>query len=183
MDLYRARDWPRFAEEVAEAGEGLKRAGAVALMIGSNTTHRAAATLGAATGIRIVHLLDVLAQELTNKAVKRPLLIGTLFTMAGDFYIPALAERYSGDIVTPCEADQSVIERIIVDELCAGTVRDESRRALLEIIAAHDDVDAVVLACTELCLILSQEHIRIPVFDTTALHAEAGLRFAFGEDA
>jgi len=183
IDLYRARDWPQFEKEVVGAGEGLKRAGVDALMIGSNTTHRAAAALSEATGMRLIHLLDVLAASLRERNVKRPLLLGTLFTMSGDFYVPALVERYSGDILTPSDVEQALVEHIIIKELCVGSVRDESRRALLDIIAAHKDADAVILGCTELCLILAQEHCDIPVLDTTALHAEAALRFAFGEDA
>lgn len=181
IDLYRKRDWPRFIDEVVKAGEGLNRAGADALMIGSNTTHLAAHALAEATGMRVIHILDALTAAMNKARVRRPLLLGTAVTMAGEFYRPALKARYDGALVVPAADEQRAIERIILDELCHGVVEDASRSALLGIIAAHGDADGVILGCTELCLILTQDHCKIPVFDTTALHAEAGMRFAFGE--
>jgi len=182
IELYRKRDWARFIDEVVTAGEGLKRAGVKALMIGSNTTHVAAEALAEATGLPVIHLLDALARAMRAANVKRPLLLGTAFTMSGEFYRPALAARYDGGPIVPTVAEQSVIERIILDELCHGAVREDSRRAMLDIVAAHPEADGVILGCTELCLILSQEHSALPVFDTTALHADAGMAFAFGEE-
>ncbi len=181
IDLYRRCDWPRFIEEVVRAGEGLKRAGADALMIGSNTTHIAAESLGVATGIPVIHLLDALADALRRKGSRRPLLLGTSVTMTGGFYRAALAQRYDGDPLIPVEHDRRIIERVILDELCHGVVKEESRRALLDVIAAYPETDGVILGCTELCMILSPEHGSKPFFDTTALHAEAGMRVAFGE--
>ena len=182
IDLYRKRDWRAFSEEVVKAGEGLKSAGADALMIGSNTTHRAAAALRDATDMRVIHILDVLAAAMAAQGAKRPLLLGTLVTMSGDYYLPALRERYSGDAFVPDDDEQREIERIILDELCFGVVKEKSRKSLKDIVAAYPEADGVILGCTELCLILSQDHIAAPVFDTTGLHAEAGMRFAFGEE-
>ena len=182
IDLYRRRDWPRFVDEVVKAGEGLKRAGVDALMIGSNTTHRAATALAEATGLRVIHILDALAAALDKKRARRPLLLGTMATMSGDYYLPALALRYGGDLLVPSSAAQAEIERIILDELCLGRVKDGSRAALKAIIADHPEADGVILGCTELCLILSESDLSLPVFDTTGLHAEAGMRFAFGAE-
>lgn len=182
IDLYRRRDWPRFIDEIIKAGEGLKRAGADALMIGSNTTHLAADALAEATGMRVIHLLNALAAAMTTARARRPLLIGTPVVMSGEFYRPALALRYNGEPVIPSAGEQREIERIILDELCLGLVTDQSRRSLQAIIAAHPSADGVILGCTELCLILSQGDCALPVFDTTALHAAAGMAFAFGEE-
>lgn len=182
IELYRSNDWRRFIREVVFAGDGLKRAGAEALMIASNTTHIAADALSKETGIKVIHLLDSLARAMRRASTKRPLLLGTKFTMEGDFYRPALAARYDGNPAIPTQNERNEVERIILDELCAGIVTDGSRQRLLEIIAAHSETDGVILGCTELCLILQQEHIAAPVFDTTSLHAEAGMSFAFGED-
>jgi aspartate racemase len=93
-----------------------------------------------------------------------------------------LAARYGGEPVIPTADEQREIGRVILDELCHGVVTDASHRALLDVIAAHSEADAVILGCTELCLILTAEHTSLPVFDTTALHAEAGMAFAFGEE-
>ncbi len=180
---YRRRDWPSYIARVVEAGEGLERAGADALMIGSNTTHRAASDLAAATNIPVIHILDALAEALKRAGARRPLLLGTIATMAGDYYAPALRERYDGEVLTPAPAAQDEIERIIIDELCLGLVIEKSRRAMVDIIAQSRDADAVILGCTELCLILSSDDAPLPVLDTTALHAEAGMRFALAPAA
>jgi aspartate racemase len=175
---YRAGAWAPFTEEVVKAGRALVRAGADALMITSNTTHVAADALSQATGAPVIHLLDALAAAMTERRVRRPLLLGTPPVMAGPFYRAALSRRFDGEIVTPAAADQPEIERIILDELCMGAVTEASRARLLTIIAASPAADGVILGCTELPLILSQKDCRIPVFDTTALHAAAGVDFA-----
>lgn len=178
--LYHDRDWTTFKAEFIKAGEALKRAGADALMIGSNTSHLAADALAEATGMRVIHLQDALAVAMTAAKSARPLLLGTPVVMSGEFYRPALAARYDGEPVIPTAEEQSGIERIILDELCLGVVNDRSRRTLLDIIAAHPDADGVILGCTELSMIFAQDDCALPVFDTTALHAAAGTAFAFG---
>jgi aspartate racemase len=178
---YRAGAWAPFTEEVVKAGKALVRAGADALMITSNTTHVAADALAVATGAPVVHLLAALAAEMTARGVRRPLLLGTPPVMAGPFYRAALSRRFDGEILTPAAGDQPEIERIILDELCMGVVTERSRTTLLQIIAATPAADGVILGCTELPLILSQKDCRVPVFDTTALHAAAGVRFALSE--
>ena len=182
IELYHRGDWKGYADEIVTAGQGLKRAGAAGLMICSNTSHVAAAALGQATGLPVIHVLDALSLAMTKAGVRRPLLLGTPAVMSGEFYRPALAARYDGEPVIPKTDEQREIGRVIFDELCHGVVAEPSRAALLAMVAAHPDADAVILGCTELCLILSQEHVTSPVFDTTALHAQAAMAFAFGEE-
>jgi aspartate racemase len=177
---YRAGAWKAFTDEVVKAGRGLAAAGADALMITSNTTHVAADALAGKTGAPVIHLLDALAASLNERGVTRPLLLGTPPVMAGPFYRAALNQRFGGKILTPAAADQREIERIILDELCRGVVTAASRERLVEIIDSVPDADGVILGCTELPLILSQDDCAIPVFDTTALHASAGVDFALG---
>lgn len=160
--LYRAADWRGYADEIAKAGEGLKRAGAQGLMIGSNTSHLAADTLAERTCLPVIHVLDALSAAMVRAGARRPLLLGTPVTMSGDYYLPALARRYDGDPVVPDAEEQREIGRIILDELCLGVVSDDSRRSLLRIIRAHEEADSVILGCTELSMILSQEDFDHP---------------------
>lgn len=182
IDLYHRGDWKAYASEIAKAGEALKRAGVDALMIGSNTSHVAAEALGHATGLPVIHVLDALTAAMTKSGAQRPLLLGTPVVMGGDFYRPALKRRFDGEPIVPTADEQREIGRVILDELCHGVVTEDSRRALQNIIGAHPDADGVILGCTELCLILSEDDLALPVFDTTALHAEAGMAFAFDEE-
>lgn len=179
ISLYRERNWQGYIDEFVAAARGLKNAGVEALMIGSNTSHLTADAIAAATGVPVIHLQDALCAAMIARGVTRPLLTGTKLTMSGPFYRSSLAQRYNGEVETPTEVEQEEIERIIIDELCVGVVSNDSRTQLTSIIAAHPDCDGVILGCTELSLILTDGDCRAPVFDTTALHAAAGMAFAF----
>lgn len=176
--FYQARDWPAYTAELVAAAHALKRAGAEALMVGSNTSHHAAEAIGEATALPFLHVQDALVAAMRARGVRRPLLTGTKVTMEGPFYRASMAQRYDGDVATPSAAEQDEIERIIFDELCFGVVTAPSRARFREIVMAHSDRDGVILGCTELSLILSDGEVSIPVFDTTALHAAAGVEFA-----
>lgn len=178
---YDNRDWDAFVEEVLKGARCLEAAGVDALVICSNTTHVAADAVREGAGVPLIHMLDVLAAEMKEKAAKRPLLLGTPVVMGEAYYRNELAKRHNAEIMVPSDEEQAVIGRIILDELVLGNVLDASRDELLKIIERHQ-ADGVILGCTELCMILSAEHCDIPVFDTTGLHAAAAARFAFGED-
>lgn len=177
---YDAGDWAAFKSEVVKGAKHLKAAGVDALVITSNTTHVAAEDAAAATGLPVIHLMDALTGAMNSAGATKPLLLGTPVVMGGGFYRDHLAQCYDGDVLVPDANEQAVIGRIILDELVNGLVEETSRQEMLDIVAAYD-CDGVILGCTELCMILSQEHFELPVFDTTALHAAAASAYAFGE--
>lgn len=179
IGLYHERDWTRFRVEFAKAGEALQRAGADAIMIGSNTSHLAADAVAEATRLPVIHLQDALAAAMTNAGSRAPLLLGTPVVMTGEFYLASLAKRFAGAPVIPSEAERRDIARIIFEELCHGVVLDASRARLQDIVRNHPEADGVILGCTELSMILKEGDCAAPVFDTTALHAAAGTKFAF----
>lgn len=180
---YDNRDWKGFNAEVVKGAKRLAKAGVDALIITSNTTHVAADAVMQATGLPLIHMLDVLSDELASRNVKRPLLTGTPVVMSGDHYRDALAKRYAGEVLVPNEDEQSTIGRIILDELVNGVIKDESREEYLTIIDGWrgEGADGVILGCTELCMILDQSHTDLPVLDTTSLHAAAAAKYAFGD--
>ncbi|MEM8771232.1 MAG: amino acid racemase [Pseudomonadota bacterium] len=180
---YQARDWDAFKREVALGAEHLAKGGAEAIVISSNTTHIAADAAATASGLPVVHMLDALTAVMDRAGARKPLLLGTPVVMGGDYYRPALAARYDGDVLVPDAGEQEEIGRIILDELVNGEVKDASRRTLLDIVnrRREEGVDGVILGCTELCMILDQSHTDLSVFDTTAIHVEAAAAFAFGE--
>lgn len=183
VDLYSQSDWDGYKAAVVSAGERLKAAGADALMICSNTSGMGTKALRAATGLPVIDLIDALAAALQKAGVKRPLLLGTPFTMEGAFYRPALKERHGQETLISNEDDRETVRRVIFDELVNGVVLDASRRAYLDVIdrGRSEGSDGVILGCTEICMLISQEHVDLPVFDTTAIHAAAASAFAFGE--
>ncbi len=172
---YQAENWDAFKAEVVKAGLALKAAGAAAIAITSGTTHVGADAVAAATGLPIIHMLDSLTNAMHAQSTKRPLLLGTPWVMSGDFFAPALAQRYSGKPIIPSEEDRDRVGRIIFDELVNGIVKDTSRAEMAAMVAryAAQGADGVILGCTELCMILEQADCTVPVFSTTHIHAEA----------
>ena len=172
---YHDENWDAFRAEVVKGAEALKAAGADAIAITSGTTHVAAEAVAGATGLPVIHMLDSLSDAMMARGVASPLLFGTPWVMSGDFFAPALAQRFPGTPIIPSAQDRDLIGRVIFDELVEGVVKDSSREDLTAMIARYADqgADGVILGCTELCMILSEGYGPLPVFSTTHIHAEA----------
>lgn len=172
---YSAEAWGPFTEEVLKAARALKAAGAEAIAITSGTTHVAADAVAAETGLPVIHMLDSLTAAMKAQSVKRPLLTGTPKVMSGDFFRPALLERYGGDPIAPSAEDRATIGRIIFEELVEGLVKPDSKREMIDLVSRYEGqgADGVILGCTELCMILEEGDCAIPVLSTTHIHAEA----------
>lgn len=180
---YRAQEWRAIETIIADAAVSLRRAGAEALVICSNTTHLAAEAAAQASGLKVLHIIDALAAALNRAERRAPFLLGTDFVMDGPFYRRELKARSGLDALIPGSDDRAEITRIIFDELANGLVTSAARDRLLVMIAraCASGADSVILGCTEFGLILSQAEIDAPVFETAALHVEAATNFAFGE--
>ncbi|WP_447555637.1 aspartate/glutamate racemase family protein [Vreelandella sp. EE22] len=172
--LQQSGDWERAGTLLAEAAERIERAGAGCLLLATNTMHKVAPAIEAAIQIPLLHIADATAEQCQKDGVQRVGLLGTRFTMEQDFYKARLKERYGIDVVIPDETQRESVHRIIFDELCRGEVNASSRQRYLEVIddLADQGAQAVILGCTEIALLVSQEHTRVPLYDTTALHAE-----------
>ncbi len=176
---YMAGDWKRYEALAVEAAETLKRAGAEALMICSNTTHLAAEAAKAATGLPLIHIIDAICAAMERKGAARPFLLGTPFVMSDGFYRADMKNRFGVSTLVPDKEDRDEVGRIIMKELVRGEILEASRARLLAIIgkAKGEGADGVILGCTELSLILSQKDCDLPVFDTTEIHAKAAVDF------
>ena len=172
---YHDEDWAAFKAEVVTGALALKAGGAAALAITSGTTHVAAEAAAQATGLPVIHMLDSLSEALTARRVTRPLLLGTPWVMSGEFFRPALAERYPGEAMIPSGQDRATVGRIIVEELVEGVVKDTSREEMKALVARYraGGADGVILGCTELCMILAEDDCDVPVLSTTHIHAAA----------
>ncbi|WP_306252704.1 aspartate/glutamate racemase family protein [Parvularcula sp. IMCC14364] len=173
IDHYHHHAWPDFIAEVVRGAEALKAGGAEALAITSGTTHVGAAAAAERTGLPLIHMHDSLTRAMQAQNIQQPLLTGTPWVMSGDFFKPELAQRYHGNIITPSAHDRDMIGRIIFDELVEGVVTPASRADMASMVGHHQQqgADAVILGCTELCMILEQADCDIPVLDATAIHA------------
>ena len=97
--------------------------------------------------------------------------------------VDRLRDRHRIGAVIPAEEDRRLVHQVIYDELCRGVVRPESKAAYLDVIARaklDSGIDGVILGCTEITLLIRQDDIDLPVFDTTFLHAESAMEFALG---
>jgi aspartate racemase len=103
--------------------------------------------------------------------------------MEQDFYKGRLIERFGLDVIVPNETDRMIIHDIIYQELCLGIIKDESKQSYLKIInsLSQQGAEAIILGCTEITLLISQDNCSIPVYDTTRLHAESAVDFALRE--
>lgn len=175
--LQDAGRWDDAAALMADAARRIERGGAELLLICSNTMHRMAAEVQQAVSIPLLHIADPTAERLREAGLRRAGLLGTAFTMEQDFYKARLRDRYGLDVLIPEAADRGVVHRVIYEELVQGRAEPTSRAAYRDIMArlAARGAEAIILGCTEIMLLVQTEDSPVPLFDTTALHAEAAV--------
>ena len=178
--LQHAGDWAALTVLMEDAGKRLAAAGADHLLICTNTMHLMADAVEAAAGIPLLHIADPAGSAIRAAGLTKVGLLGTAFTMEQDFYRDRLARRHGLEVLVPDPDDRATVHRVIYDELVAGTVREESRRAYREVIArlVARGAEAIVLGCTEIMLLIDADDSAVPLFDTTALHAAAAVELA-----
>ncbi len=171
--------WDEAAAILVDAARRLEGAGAEALMICANTMHRMADEVQAAVGIPLIHIADATAAAVKATGVERPLLLGTRYTMEERFYRDRLSSL-GVEVAIPGEVDRARLQRMIFEELVRGVVNPQSKAALLQIVGAEraSGADGVILGCTELDLLVGEGDIRAPTFNSTEIHARAGIDFA-----
>ena len=173
--LQHAGDWQAAGALLAEAARALQAAGASFLVLCTNTMHNVAPSIEAAVAIPLLHIADPTAAEIKRAGHSIVGLLGTRFTMEQAFYRDRLSERHGLQVVVPGPEDREALHRIIYQELCLGVVTAESRGAYRRILAklAAQGAQAIILGCTEISLLVTQQDSAVPLFDTTAIHARA----------
>jgi len=181
-ELQGAGEWDKATDLMIAAARRLQSGGAEGLMICSNTMHRMADEVAAAVDVPLIHIGDATAAAIRAAGGARPLLLGTRFTMEGDFYRARLRDRFGIDTLLPDADGRALVNRVIYDELCRGEVRDESRAAYLDIVdaAKANGADGVIFGCTEVGMLLGGQELGVPAFDTAELHCAAAVDFMLG---
>jgi aspartate racemase len=166
-------DWQGTADVLVEAAQGLQRGGAEGLLLATNTMHKVADEVEAASGIPLLHIADATAARVLADGRSTVGLLATAFTMEQDFYVGRLRE-HGLDVLVPDEEERADVHRIIYDELCLDVVRDESRSRYRDVMAslAERGAEAVILGCTEIGLLVGDGDSPVPLYDTAAVHAE-----------
>jgi aspartate racemase len=181
IDWMRAGDWTALANGAAAGFATLAEAGAEIGLMATNTFHRVFDEVAEASPIPLISILDVVADCLPELGCRKPALLGTGTTMAGDFYPRRLRQR-GIDVLAPSPAERAEIDRIIFEELSIGIAAEPSRasaKTVCERLVA-EGADAIILGCTELPLLLGDEDFGVPVLDSAVLHADAALEAALG---
>lgn len=175
-------DWTAAGELLAREAKGLVAGGAELLVLATNTMHMVADAITDAVDVPFIHIADATATALKQAGISTLCLLGTAHTMERDFYVGRLEKSYGLSVIVPNAEDRFTVHRIIYEELCLGIATERSRTEYRRIIHAGvaQGAQAVVLGCTEIGLLIQQDHIDVPVFDTTTLHAQSAIEAAFG---
>lgn len=178
--LQHAGNWPATAAILSDAAKKIEAAGADFLLLCTNTMHKVAADIEHAITIPFLHIADATARQLLQDGVDTVGLLGTAFTMEEDFYKGRLMERHRLNVIVPDNDARQLIHRVIYQELCLGQIRDDSRQRFLAIVDTlqQQGAQAIILGCTEIGLLITQDHTAIPLYDTTAIHAAATVKMA-----
>lgn len=184
--LQAAHDWDGAAALLVEAARGLRDAGAQALLMATNTMHKVAERVQSETGLPLLHIADATGATLQAAGVRHAALLGTRFTMEDPGIVrQRLLQRFGVETTVPDTAGRALMHRVIYDELCRGVVSGASRSAVVALIGSlqAQGVQAVILGCTEIALLIDAACSPLPVFDTTALHAAAAVAWLLEENA
>ena len=174
--------WQQIGELLADAARGVERAGADFLLLCTTTFHKVADQVEAAVDLPLLHLADVVAEEVRAQGVAKVGFIGTTVAMSDGFFTDRLA-RHGLETVVPDARHHDMLNSAIYDELVHGRVVDATRRKVLGVIEELWDAGAggVLLGCTELELLITQADCELPVYPCTTLHVRAALDRALAD--
>lgn len=175
--------WEELGDVMVNSGKRLQAAGAQGLLIATNTMHKVAEQVQAATNLPLIHIADATADAIKQQGLTKIALLGTQFTMTEDFYTQRLIDAGLQVLIPDTDA-RAEFHRIIYDELCQGQLLASSRQYYTQVIneLAAQGAEGAILGCTEIGLLISQADSPIPVFDTTAIHAAAAVQFLLGNE-
>ncbi len=178
--LQRAQRWGEAGQVLAQAARALQAAGADCIVICANTMHLVAPAIEAAVAIPLLHIADPTARAIKAAGHEKVGLLGTAFTMEQDFLKVRLRDHHGLQVLVPGAEDRALVHRIIYEELCRGRIEPASRAAYRAVMArlVADGAQSIILGCTEISLLVSQDDASVPLFDTALLHARAAAEFA-----
>ena len=178
--LQHQNKWKELSQIMRDAAIRLEKGGADVILICTNTMHKLFPDVEKSVQIPLLHIVDTTAKKIQEKEYKKVGLLGTKFTMEEDFYKWRLVENYWLDVIIPDLGDRDVVHKVIYDELCLGIITSESKKEYQRIIKNLVDqwAEAIILGCTEIPLLVHQEDVNVPLFDTTRIHAEAAVKWA-----
>ena len=177
---YQVEDnWDGIADMLTGAAKRLEKGGAEKVMFCANTPHKVYAQVEANIDVPIIHIADATAERINKSGLKKVCFLGTKYTMTEDFITMRITDK-GIEVMAP--TDPKVVEelhRIIIEELTYGKIVPESKKYVLGVIQyfVEQGVEGVILGCTEFPLMIFDKDLSIPIFNTTEIHAQAGVEF------
>jgi aspartate racemase len=178
--LQRKGEWDKSAVLLCDAAQSVERAGADFVLIATNTMHKVAKQVQEAISIPLLHIADTTGEVLVKKGITKVGLLGTAFTMEEAFYKQRLSDKFGIEVVVPNGVQRKLVHDVIYNELCLGKVNRRSKDDFHTIISdlGENGAQGVILGCTEIGLLVSQDETETPLFDTVEIHALAAVQEA-----
>ncbi|HDR7645664.1 TPA: aspartate/glutamate racemase family protein [Bacillus mycoides] len=173
-------DWDGAGEVLGNAAYSLQKGGADFIIICTNTMHKVVEKIKENINIPVLHIADTTAKEIKRKGIQTIGLLGTKYTMEQDFYKSRIEEN-NIKVIVPVEKNREKINEIIYTELCLGKITSQSREYYKRVIEelVQKGAQGIILGCTEIGLLIKQEDVVVPIFDTTFIHAIEAVNVAF----
>ena len=177
--LQKESRWDLLNDIMADAGKNLENAGANCILICANTMHLCIDAVRKAVTIPVIHIAEATSKNILKKKLTKVALLGTKYTMEKDFFIDILTS-FGIETIIPELEERDIIHNVIYDELSTGFINPVSKEKYLKIIdrLIKSGAEGVILGCTEIPLLVQQEDVAVPVFDTTTIHATTAFEFS-----
>lgn len=178
--LQAAGDWEELSSKMINLAKKLEKAGADMILICANTMHQMAPAVQAELEIPLLHIADAAAEKIKADGLNKVALLGTKYTMEGDFYKKRINDKYQIEVIIPKSEERDFIHQAIYQELVNGILKEETREKFKQIIERlkEQGVEGIILGCTEIPLLIKDQDSSIPVFNTTKLHAKKAVKMA-----
>ena len=178
--LQHLQKWDELCQIMQDKAMILQNGGAEIILLCTNTMHLCSNKIQEKLEIPFLHIAEATGEEIRNQGLSRVALLGTKFTMEEDFYVKTLKDDFQIETIIPEAQDRQLIHDCIYQELVQGTISKASKEEFIRIIEKLEKRGAqgVILGCTEIPLLIKQEDVNIPVFDTTRIHAQKAVHLA-----
>jgi len=175
--------WDEATRLMVDAARHVEKGGADLVLICTNTMHRMAQDVQDQIGIPLLHIADTTAEKIKEHGLQKIGLLGTRFTMEEEFYRGRLERNHGLDILIPDEEGREIVHRVIYDELVLGIIKGASKAKYIEIMQdlVEAGAEGIILGCTEIGLLVGESDVRVPVFNTTEIHATVAVDMALDE--
>ncbi len=178
--LMREGKWDEIGGRMATIAKTLESGGADVILLCTNTVHKVAGWIERAITVPFIHIADATGEEITRKGLKKVALLGTRYTMEGDFYRDRLTEKFGLSVLIPPDDERGIINDVIFNELCKGVINQSSKdqfKAFIKGLVGRG-ADGIILGCTEIPMLIKQGDCPVPLLDTTSIHALRAVEYA-----